>query len=119
MEVNKLRIKCDTLEEDVNEKGNEILDLKIKVEVLEHVLNEVVSRVENITTPTKQGTKKRRRVKQMLTPSPAPKGDGDLEHPLEDDHGQGVHSQTDVDTDKSDNEITAEDILKMYDSGQE
>ena len=54
-----------------------------------------------------------------MTPSPAPKGEGDLEHPLEDDHGQGVHSQTDVDTDKSDNEINAEDILKMYDSGQE
>ena len=111
-------MKHATLEYDMNEKQNEVLDLQIKVEVLEAVVNDVVSRVETITTPTKKGTKKRRRVKQ--TPSPAAhKSDADLEQPVEGAHCRGVHPQEACNTDQSDTEITAEEILKMYDSGQE
>ena len=113
-EMENLKIKCAILEETLNEKCNEVDDLKVQVEVLEHIVNEVVSRVENITTPTKKGTKKRRRVKQ--TPSPAHRGEDDFQPSVEEDHGQGqgVHPQTEGDTDQSDREITAEEILKMY-----
>ena len=59
-----------------------------KVEILEAVVNEVVSRVENITTPTKKETKKRRRVNQ--TPSPSHTGDAVLEQPVDSSHSQGA-----------------------------
>ena len=120
MEIKNMKIKHATLEYEMNEKNNEILDLKVKVEVLEDIMNEVVMRVENITTPTKKGTKKRRRVRQTVTPSPAHKADDELdrEHPqIEEDHGgHGVESQTDQESEK---ELTAEEILALYDSGQE
>ena len=119
VEIKNMKIKHATLEYEMNEKNNEILDLKVKVEVLEDIMNEVVMRVENITTPTKKGTKKRRRVRQTVTPSPADKADDELdrEHPqIEEVHGPGVESQTDQESEK---ELTAEEILALYDSGQE
>ena len=109
-EMKKLKIKYDTLEEDLN--NNEVFDLKVKVEALEKVVEDVVQRVENNTTPTKKGSKKRRRVKQ--TPSPAHEAGDEQEHPEEGIHGQGAHSQADQDNDQSDNSITAEEIIKMY-----
>ena len=106
------------LEYDLNEKGNEILDLKVKLEVLEEFVKEVLSSVEGIITPTKEGTKKRRTVKQILTPSPPPKSNAEIKH-VEEELGQGSHTQTDHDTDPSDRELTAEEIVALYDSGQE
>ena len=117
-EMKELKNKCATMDYDLNEKGNEILDLKVKLEVLEEVVKQVVRRVEGITTPTKEGTKKRRRVKQTLTPSPTPRSNTDHEH-VEEELGQRSHTQTDQDTDPSDRELTAEEILALYDSGQE
>ena len=107
------------MEYDLNEKRNEVLNLKRKLEVLEDVVQKVVSRVETITTPTKKGTKKRRRIKQTPTPSPSHKGEAELVQPVEEDHGQGAQHQADRDSDQSDCSLTAEDILKLYDSGQE
>ena len=54
-EMKKLKIKYYTLEEDLNTKRNEVFDLKVKVEALEKVVEDVVQRVENNTTPTRDG----------------------------------------------------------------
>ena len=107
---------CGALEYYLNEKANEILGLKVQLEVLKEVVKEVVSRVENITTPTKTGTKKRRRVKQTLTPSPTPKSNADLDHVEEE---LGNQYLPDHETDLSEMEITDEEIIAMYDTGQE
>ena len=119
-EINTLKINEQILKEDLNDTGNEVLDLKKKVEQLENLVEELVNRVENITTPTKKGTKKRRRVKQSVTPSPSKKDDKeDLEHEptSEEAQGQGGHAQTNEDSDQSENEITVEEIMKIYESG--
>ena len=50
--------------EDLNDKNNEVFDLKVKVEVLEKVVEEVVNRVESNHTPTKKNSKKGRKVRQ-------------------------------------------------------
>ena len=113
-EINKLNIKCGTLEGDLNDKLNEVFDLRKKVEALEQVLEEVVIRVETITTPTKKGSTKRRRVKQTVTPSPTHKAGKAPEHPVEVNHAPGEKSQTDQD--QSDEDITAEEIMRMYES---
>ena len=115
-----LKINEQILKEDLNDTGNEVLDLKKKVEQLENLVDELVNRVENITTPTKKGTKKRRRVKQSVTHSHSKKDDKeDLEHEptSEEAQGQRGHAQTNEDSDQSENEITVEEIMKMYESG--
>ena len=119
VEMNALKMKYATLEHELNEKGNEVFDLKEKIEKLEIVVKEVVSWVEGITTPTKKESKKRRRVRQTPTPSPAHRGEEQLEHAVEGVHGQGANSQTDRESEESDKSLTAEEILKMYDSGQD
>ena len=100
--------------EDLNDKRNEVSDLKEKVEALEDIVMEVVNRIESITTPTKKGTKKRRRIKQTPSPLQTVKTDRcDVEpkHPVEELHSQETgHGE-------SENEITAEEINKMYESG--
>ena len=117
-ELNTLKFNQEILKEDLNNAGNEVLDLKQKVEGLEKLVQELITRVENISTPTKKGTKKRRRVKQTLTPSPIHKKDevtGDnLEDPIPLDE---AHGQPDQDSDHGDSDITAEEIMKMYELG--
>ena len=56
------------LEENLNDKSNENLEMKERFD--ENIVSELMVRVEAVTTPTKRGTKKRRRVKQNVTPSP-------------------------------------------------
>ena len=119
VEMNELKMKYSSLEYELNEKGNEVMELKKKVELLEDVVKEVVSRVEGITTPTKEGIKKRRRVRQTPTPSPAHRGEEHHEHAVEGGHGQGVDHQTDCESEKSDRSLTAEEIVQMYDSGKD
>ena len=113
-EIKKMKIKYDTLEVELNDKRNEVFDLKVKVEALEKLVEEVVIRVESNTTPTKKSSKKRRRVRQ--TPSPAHDAVDDRDEGI---HGQGVHAQTDQDSDQSEKSITAEEIVKMYESEKE
>ena len=114
VKMNALKMKYATLEHELNKKGNEVFDLKEKI-----VVKEVVSWVEGFTTPTKKESKKRRRVRQTPTPSPAHRGEEQLEHAVEGVHGQGANSQTDRESEESDKSLTAEEILKMYDSGQD
>ena len=87
-----LKISHAILSDDLNEKANEVMDLKDKVEALETIVMELVNRVENIATPTKKGTNKRRRLKQTLTPSPNKKNDDiddtDLGDPTEEAHSR-------------------------------
>ena len=82
---------------------------------------ELVNRVENIATPTKKGTNKRRRLKQTLTPSPNKKNedidDKDLEDPTDEVHDKKGTIQTGQDSDECESEITVEEIMKMYESG--
>ena len=111
-EINTLKMNYAILAEDLNDKGNEVFDLKEKVEALEETVKELVNKFESITTPTKKGTKKRRKVKQTPSPSQAlvtDGGDQEPKDPVEEVHGQ--------ETDQSADEITAEEILKMYESG--
>ena len=68
-ELRSLKVSHDIMKEEFNDQGNEVFELKEKVEALENLVIDLVNRVESITTPTKNGTKKRRRVKQTLTPS--------------------------------------------------
>ena len=59
-------------------KNNEVLELKMKV--LKEVVNAVVNSMENITTPTNRGTRKRRKVKQTPSPAHNDADETDLEH---------------------------------------
>ena len=67
-EINKLKINCYIVADDLNDKRNEVFDLKKKVEALDKVVSEIVNIIESITTPTKKGSEKRRKVLQ--TPPP-------------------------------------------------
>ena len=46
------------MKEEFNDQGNEVFELKEKVEALGNLVIDLVNRVESITTPTKNGTKK-------------------------------------------------------------
>ena len=120
-EMKTLKISHAILSEDLNEKANEVMDLKDKVEALETIVMELVNRVENIVTPTQKGTNKRRRLKQTLTPSPNKKNedidDKDIEDPTEEVHDKEGTTQTGQDSDEGESEITVEEIMKMYESG--
>ena len=74
--MNNLKMNYAAMEFKLNEKGNEILDLKVQVEVLEEVVKQIVSRVDGIT---------RRSVKQTPTPSPSHKPAANREHPVQED----------------------------------
>ena len=58
MEIRILKMKCKVLEHTNNEKNNEVLDLTKRLETLD---NNVLERVDTITTPTKRGTKKEKK----------------------------------------------------------
>ena len=118
IEINALRINQAVLNEELNDRGNEVMDLREKVEALEHLVQGLVSRVENITTPTKKGTKKRRRVKQAVKPSPTKKDDdGDVDHHYEEPtHEGGALEVSDQESDHGEREITVDEIMKMYES---
>ena len=121
-DIKALKLNYAILAEDLNDKRNEVDDLKVKVEVLENIVIEVMNRVENITTPTKKGTRKRRRVKQTPSPPQVHKPDGvgavEPNEPVEEDlDGNSVKSQTEWEQEESENEISVEEILKMYESG--
>ena len=129
--------KIDKLEIYIDEKEIEAGNLNEKVEILGNVVKELVERVTNITTPTKKGTKKRRKIKQH--PSPCPEDlarhrsndhgnaeDGaDLEHAtVSEEQAEFVTQQTNLrnpcensDEDDDYDSITTEEILKMYESG--
>ena len=123
VEINLLKVKVETLESDLNDTRNEVIDLKEKVDRLEQIVEEMSERLLTITTPTKKGTKKRRKVKQHLTPSPSRKkediDDNELVQSVEGDYGQGASTEAELVTQQSDDseEITAEEIMKMYESG--
>ena len=118
-----LKIKVEVLEHDLNEERNDVIDLKEKVKALEEIVKEMCERVLNTTTPTKKVTKKRRKVQQHPTPSPSHKpkeSDDDLAKHVEVDLGLDQGDLTDgFVTQKSEEEIeiTAEEIMKMYESG--
>jgi hypothetical protein len=119
-----MKIKVEVLENDLNEERNDIIDLKEKVKGLEAIVEELCERLLTITTPTKEGTKKRRKVNQHPTPSPSYKhkeSDADLGHHDEVDHGHD-HQEDHNDGPNDDHqiedeeEITAEEIMKMYEN---
>ena len=136
-EMTLLKDKIDKLEIYIDEKEIEAGNLNEKVEILENVVKELVERVTNITTPTKKGTKKRRKIKQH--PSPCQEDlarhrgndhgnaeDGaDLEHAtVSEEQAEFVTRQTNLrnpcensDEDDDYDSITTEEILKMYESG--
>ena len=96
--------------EDLNDKRNEVGDLKEKVEALDDIVMEVVNRIGSITTPTKKGTKKRRRIKQ--TPSPLQAVNTDCCDVEPKDNVEKLHGQ-ETGHSESENEITAEEIINM------
>ena len=123
--------KIDKLEIYIDEKEIEAGNLNEKVEILGNVVKELVERVTNITTPTKKGTKKRRKIKQH--PSPCQE---DLARHRGNDHGNAedgavseeqaefVTRQTNLRNpcensheDDDYDSITTEEILKKYESG--
>ena len=65
IEINALIVRIETLEIDLNERGNEVIDLDVKVEALELIVKEIDERVNNITTPSKKEQKKRRRISRL------------------------------------------------------
>ena len=90
---------------------------------LEAIVEELCERLQSITTPTKEGTKKRRKVKQHPTPSPSHKqveGDKDLDHHVELDHGLDQEDQggpSEAHQLEEEQEITVEEILRLYEEG--
>ena len=62
-----MKIRVEVLENDLNEERNEIIDLREKVKDLEAIVQDMFERLQTFTTPTKEGTKKRRKVKQHPT----------------------------------------------------
>ena len=125
-----LKVKVEALENDLNDRGNETLDLHEKVVALETIVKEMNLRILNITTATKKGTNKRRRVKQHLTPSPSHNNEEDtielVKHVIE-ELDQEDNLEHDFDTmaeeaeisrnSEEEYEISTEEILKMYESG--
>ena len=126
-----LKVKVEALENDLNDRGNETLDLNEKVEALETIVKEMNLRILNITTPTKKGTNKRRRVKQHLTPSPSHNNEEDtielVKHVIEEldqednlEHDFDTMAEEEAEFSKiseEEYEISTEEILKMYESG--
>ena len=123
IEITILKVKVEGLEHDINEKGNEILDLNLKVEALQQIVEDLNERVSNnMTTPTKKGNK-RRKMKQHLTPSPSKEEDSEpVQHHNRDqetnlEHSEAVDSvagEVVPDSEPDDYELTTEEILKMY-----
>ena len=91
------------------------MDLEEKVRALEKVVIELSERVLAMTTPTKKGTKKRRKVNQHLTPSPSHTLDQKVEE--DDDRNGDTRAESVAPQSEDDEEITTEEILKMYESG--
>ena len=91
------------------------MDLEEKVRALEKVVIELSERVLAMTTPTKKGTKKRRKVNQHLTPSPSHTLDQKDEE--DDDRDGDTRAESVGQQSEDDEEITTEEILKMYESG--
>ena len=85
-----------------------MLYLKEKVEYIAKIVSEVGDRVVNIPMPTKEGTKKGRRVKQNMTPSP-------FQHQVEnherDDDPQTMAERKERENSEDEYEITTEEIL--------
>ena len=138
-EINLLKVKVEQLEKVLNEKQNEVEALHEKLDTLENAVKELGERVSTITTPTKIGTKKRRKTKQHPSPcqDDPTKNEGDLNDIAkggahhdqvsvveQDEHvtqktGIGLRNSNSEKSDEEDDcdSITTEEILSMYDSG--